>query len=195
MWLKETWSSSLILSFECELASQLVITRVRLLTLREPSIFTSNIETHFIRGGTKLWNSLVSPRQLNTELSVCVGDELDGFFPIAILIKTEDLGWLSLFSRWNTDNLEALSFPILWNIEGRYYDINGCNLSNTDALELDTAWSPPSLSASSIVMYCTSNCSYLHRPKFSPVGMVHSQVQFLVLQPCHPVFVSSSGCH
>jgi len=36
--------------------------------------------------------------QLNTELSACVDDEPGGFFPLAILVKAEDLGWLSLFS-------------------------------------------------------------------------------------------------
>ena len=42
--------------------------------------------------GTKLWILLVSPKQLNTELSICAGDELDNFFLVVILEKTEDLG-------------------------------------------------------------------------------------------------------
>jgi len=46
----------------------------------------------FIQEGTELWTSLVSPKQLGIELSACVGDEPGGFFPIVILVKTEDLG-------------------------------------------------------------------------------------------------------
>jgi len=70
------------------------------LTLREPSIFTFtfNVEKRFMREGTKLWTSLVSPKQLNIELSICEGDEPDCFFPLAILVEIEDLDWLSLLS-------------------------------------------------------------------------------------------------
>jgi len=48
--------------------------------------------------------------------------------------------------------LGSLVFSYPLNTEGRYYDLYGSNLSNTDGFELDVAWSVPSL-ASSSVMY------------------------------------------
>jgi len=89
---------------------------------------------------------------LNTELSIYAADEPSDFFPLPILVKEEDLGWLSLFSLWNIDSLEAFSFPIPLNTKGHYCDIDSCNLLNIDALELDVAWLPLSSSSSSIVM-------------------------------------------
>ena len=118
-----------------------------------------------MREGTKLWTSLVSPKQLNIELSICEGDEPDCLFPLAILVEIEDLDWLSLLSLWNKESLRASSFPILLNTEGCCCDIDGYNLSNTDALELDVGQSPPSLLASFIMMYYTSNGSSLRRLK------------------------------
>ena len=97
-WLEETFSSSLTLPFEFELNSQLVMTKVRLLTLTEPSVFTSKVETCLMHEGTKLQTSLVSPMRLNTKLLACVGDEPNSSFHLVILVKIEDLGCLSPLS-------------------------------------------------------------------------------------------------
>jgi len=86
------------LTLEFKLASQLAMTKVRLLTLREPSVFTFKAEMRFMHKGTKFWTSLVSPKRLNTKHPACVGDESDGLPPLIILVKIEGLGFLSPFS-------------------------------------------------------------------------------------------------
>jgi len=108
-----------ILSFEFELAPQLVMTKVRFFTFRELSVFTSTVEMHFMGEAKKLWTSFTSPKQLTTDFLSCAGDELDDLPPVLILVKTEGLGCLSLFSLQNTENLGVLSFAILLNIKGR----------------------------------------------------------------------------
>ena len=68
------------------------MTSVQLLTLREPSVFTSKVETPFMHEGTKLWTSFTSPRRLNTEFLSFARDELENLSPVLILVKTEGFG-------------------------------------------------------------------------------------------------------
>jgi len=65
--------------FELVLASQLVMTKVCLLILRESSVFTSKMKICSMREGMKLWALLVSPSQLNTKFFACASDEFDDF--------------------------------------------------------------------------------------------------------------------
>jgi len=65
----------------------------------------------------ELWTSFISLRQLSTESLSCEDGELDNISPILILVKTECLGCLSLFSLWKTEGFRILSFPILLNME------------------------------------------------------------------------------
>ena len=75
-----------------------MMTRVRLLTLRVASIFTSKVEMHFMLEGTEFLTSLTLPRWLNMEFPYCTGDELEDLPPVLIPVKTEDFGCLSCFS-------------------------------------------------------------------------------------------------
>jgi len=68
------------------------MTRVHLLTLREPLVFTSKVEIRFMHKGMELWTSFTSPNRLNTEFSSCAGDELENLSPILILVKMKGLG-------------------------------------------------------------------------------------------------------
>ena len=86
-WLEETYSSSLILSFEFELVLIADDDQGVSLDFEEPSIFISNVETRLMRKGTKIWTSFVSPKRLNTKHPACAGDEPDGFFPLVIWKK------------------------------------------------------------------------------------------------------------
>ena len=109
----------------------------------------------------KLWTSLVSPRWLNNEFSVSKGDEPKVSSPSN---SGEDRGFRLAISFQSLEyrELKSLIFSyILLNTKGHRCDIDGCDLSNTDALELNVAWSPLSLLASSVVVYYMSDCSSL----------------------------------
>jgi len=129
---EEAYSSFLIFPLEFELASQLVLMKVHLLTFREPSVFTSKVEMQFTCDGMELWTSFTSPRWLNIEFLSYTSGELEDLPPTLIMVKTEGLGCLSTLNLRNTEDLCVLSFPILQNIEECCCDIDGCNLLNTD---------------------------------------------------------------
>ena len=74
------------------------MTKVCLLTLREPSIFTSKMEMGFMCEGMGLWISFTSHRRLNTEFSSCAGDELNELPPILVMVKIVSSGCLPSFS-------------------------------------------------------------------------------------------------
>ena len=163
MWLEETCPSFSTLPFEFELTSQLLMTRVHLLTLRDhPSLRPKWKHASCVKGWSSRshWFHLFSwtPSSL-----LVLGDELNDFSPFVIPVKMEGLGWLPPFSLWNTYSLGTLSFRILLNTQRRCYDVDGCNISNTAGFELDVAWSLPSLLASSAMMYWASDCLSLHR--------------------------------
>jgi len=139
------------------------MTKVDLLTLRGPSVFTSKMEMHFMRKGTKLCTSFTSPRLLNTKFPSCGGDEPKDLPLMLILVKIKSLGYLSPHNLWNTEGLGVLSFPILLKTEGRYCGVDGCNLSNTDDFGLDVALSPLSFPASSAIMCYVSDRLFLRR--------------------------------
>ena len=90
--LEEACYSSLICPFQLELASHLVMTRMRLSTFKESSIFTSNVEMRYMHEKMKLCTSFTLPRRLNTKFLSCVGNELDALPHVLILVKIEGLG-------------------------------------------------------------------------------------------------------
>jgi len=98
------------------------MTRVHLLTLREPLVFVSRVEMHSMCERIEIWTSLVSPKQLNMEFSSYVSDELEDLPLVLILVKTKDFGCLPPFSFCNTKGLEVLSFPILLKTEALCLD-------------------------------------------------------------------------
>jgi len=63
-------------SFEFELASWPVMTKVRFFTFRELSVFTSKVEMRFMHKGKELWTKFTSLRQLKMEFLSCMGGEL-----------------------------------------------------------------------------------------------------------------------
>jgi len=128
----------------------------------------SKVEMHFMGEGMRLWTSFTSPKWLNTEFPACTGDKLNDFSLILILVKTEGLDYLPPFSLQNTEDLGILSFPILLNTKGHYYDGEDYSLSNIDGFELDVALSLASSLASSVMMYYVSDyLSLLHLEIFT----------------------------
>jgi len=89
---------SLALCFELTLAPWPVRTRTCLFIFNELSIFTTKVETRFMREGIELWISISSPRQLNTESFFWEGGEFDDISPALILAKTEGLGYSPFFN-------------------------------------------------------------------------------------------------
>jgi len=74
------------------------MTRVHLFTFREPLGIISKAKMRFMHEGIELWTSFTSPRRLNTDFPSCLGDELEDFPPVLILVKTEGLECLAPFS-------------------------------------------------------------------------------------------------
>jgi len=130
-------------SLEFELVSQLMMTKVRLLTFREPLIFPTKVEMCFMREEMELWTSFTSPRWLNTEFLSCAGDELEDSAPIFILMKTKGLGCLSPLNLQNTEDLGVLSFSIRLNTKGCCCGIDGCSFFNRDDFELGITFVTP----------------------------------------------------
>ena len=92
--------------------------RVQLFTFKGFSIFTFKVDMHFMRKEMELQTFFTLPRLLNTEFLSYLGNELDDFPPILILVKTKGLDYLLRFSLQNTKDLGVLYFPILLNTEG-----------------------------------------------------------------------------
>ena len=74
------------------------MTRVHVLTLKEPLVFTSRVEMGFLLERMELWTSFVSPRWLNVEFSSCVRDDLENLPLVLILVNLEGLGSLLPFN-------------------------------------------------------------------------------------------------
>jgi len=106
----------------------------------------SRVENLFMREGIKLCTSLVSPKLLKTEPLGSWGGAFKGSVPFLILLNTEDFG-----------------APILVKTDGRFVELDGCNLSNTQVLVLGKSSSFSLLSIFSAEMCWTADGSYFRR--------------------------------
>ena len=163
IWLEEVTCSCLSPLLVSELLCWPVKTTVRLFTLCKPSVFTLRVKNRFMWEGIELCALFLSPSRLNTE-SFCSWDSgLGDCFSFMILLNTESFGCAWLFTLQNIEGLGFWLLPILVKMDGRFFEVDGCNLSNTEGFVGGWAFSS-SLSSTSSVEICWTTYHLLLHP-------------------------------